>query len=229
MNCIEFRRLISSEPDCQDPGVSAHLSECKTCEGFAAGMHEFDARLRAAMLVDVPADLMAGVERDTLRPRRRTMRWFAVAASVFLVVGLAAGVWLGARSGNLHDAVIAHIYHEPELLVATAEVADAYQMQAVLKRGNVSLKADIGEVTHSSLCLFRGHLVAHVVVRGEQGPVTVLLLPDETVQGPERINEEGFRGTIFPVGTGSIAVVGTADEPTEKIEKQVSQAVEWTI
>ena len=229
MNCIEFRRVVMSEPNRLDADAQAHLDGCELCTRHTAQLREFDAKLLEAMRVGVPDDLAARVSLKVHGAERRRNRWFALAASVVLVAGLASGTWFWLRGGDLHDHVIAHVYHEPELLVHTDQRTPAYDVLPVLNRGNVSLKGDIGEVIHSRLCFFRGNLVAHLVVPGEHGPVTVMLLPDEQVEVPEPVNEEGFRGTIFPVGKGSVAVVGMEEELTEKIEQKFSQAVEWTI
>jgi hypothetical protein len=73
--------------------------------------------------------------------------------------------------------------------------------------------------------------VAHFVVQGEQGPVTVLLLPNEKVNGPERVDEDGFVGTIVPLQIGgSIAVVGEPGETAlEDIQREVAAAVQWRL
>jgi hypothetical protein len=88
----------------------------------------------------------------------------------------------------------------------------------------------VGDVTYAALCPFRGRTVAHFVVRGENGPVTVLLLPHVEVDGPTPIDEEGYSGTLVPMQEGgSIAVVGEPGEPLELIRDRVAAAVRWRV
>ena len=47
-------------------------------------------------------------------------------------------------------------------------------------------------------CLFRGRLVPHFVVRTEQGPFTVMILPEERVRAPEHFQESGYSGMLLP-------------------------------
>ena len=84
----------------------------------------------------------------------------------------------------------------------------------------------VGTVSYVKLCPFRGTMVAHFVVQGSAGPVTVLLLPNEEVSEPVIVDEEGFTGTIVSLETGgSIAVVGNQEEQIEDIKNRVAAAV----
>ena len=147
-----------------------------------------------------------------------------------LAVGAGFAAWQFSGGASLHDEVIAHIYHEPGLLLLGPDAIEpAETVDAVLQRANVSLKRDIGAVAHAGLCYFRGNLVAHLVVAGRDGPVTVLLLPDEHVDRPTPIHEEGFTGTIVPLERGASAIVGTPEADTRPVESRFSEAVEWRI
>jgi hypothetical protein len=85
-------------------------------------------------------------------------------------------------------------------------------------------------VRYAKLCPFRGRMVAHFVVQGEAGPVTVMLLPEEDVTGPVAVDEDGFMGTIAPLAIGgSIAVVGEPGETLEEIQREVAAALRWRL
>jgi hypothetical protein len=193
-------------------------------EAIVANEARFEALLAEAFRVEVPR-----------APPVRS-RWpaaFAVAATLVL----AAGAWLGLRTeapiygvSPLAPDIIAHINHEPRALVVTARSVPQQQLESVLQRGRAGLEAPVGQVSYAKLCPFRGQMVAHFVVQGERGPVTVMLLPDEDVAEATPINEGGFMGTIVPVeGGGSVAIVGQPDEDLEEIRDRLVEAVRWRL
>lgn len=83
--------------------VDRHLAACPACSAEASGAAAFDAALGSAMrAVEVPAGLRdrlfvtASVERGR-RLRRRAYQLTALAASLFLTIGLAAGIFTATR------------------------------------------------------------------------------------------------------------------------------------
>jgi len=201
--------------------------ERKAREAIVADDARFDALLEAAFKVRVPTAPAASA---------RPSRWpavFAIAASMLL----AAGAWFGLRTelprhdhSPLAPELIAHILHEPAALAVTAGTVSREEFDGVLRGGRATLAGPVGHVSYARLCLFRGQFVAHFVVQGEQGPVTVMLLPDENVAAPTPIDEGGFKGMLMPVdGGGSVAIVGQPDESLEEIRDRLLRAVRWNI
>ena len=84
-----------------------------------------------------------------------------------------------------------------------------------------------GLITYAQSCKVNGRDVPHLVIQGERGPVTLLLMPHEMVDGPQSVTGESVNGVILPVGDGSIAIFGGRDEPLERIEKKVLDSVTW--
>ena len=200
-------------------------------EALLSDERRFDALLEAALRV--PVEVSAGGQAAAApRPRPRWPAFAAVAASV----ALAAALWFGRQGRTPTDVaplgaeIIAHILHEPAALAVTAGTVPAPEFDTVLRRGRAVLAEPLGPVSYAKLCPFRGEMVAHFVVPGEKGPVTVMLLPHENVAGPTPIDEEGFTGTIVPLeGGGSAAIVGTPDEDLDMIRDRLLQAVRWRL
>lgn len=227
MNCLEFRNIVGAEPGNRDKAVLAHRLACTACNEHAQRLLAADQRLREAMQVDVPDRLAARVMLRKAFANRRRGPWLAAAATVLLGIGVAS-VFVKQQSDIPLDAeVIEHIHHEPHLLLETDTTVDDARLQKVLFQGGAGLSGEIGELSFAKLCPFRGRLVAHLVMRGENGPITLLLLPNVQVSGPMPVNEEGFEGVILPLESGSVAVVGVTGEPLESVEYRVKQRVYW--
>lgn len=236
MNCIDFRREIGSDPQSQSDDILAHRQECAACARYADEMRSMDGLLGAAMRVEVPDGLtdidalLARAQGGEATANRSRRGWYALAASVLLGIGLVSGLMLGqSRSGGLPSELIAHVLHEPQALRDDLPVLELARVSSVLERGRVALKGDIGDVRYAGLCSFRGRPVPHLVVRGQSGPVTVMLLPDEHVEERTPFDEEGFKGVIVPTGRGSIAIIGEPDELLEPVQQIFSQSVEFSI
>lgn len=195
---------------------------------------KFEDLLERALRIDVPEATRTSVPRR----RPRVLRWAAVAAGVLVAVGLSVRMlqntgYIG--TGDLGRDVVAHIHHEPlaiEVPVMPTEAAvPEAELATVLREAGANLEPMRPVVRYAKLCPFRGEMVAHFVVQGASGPVTVLLLPGEQVGQPLPIDEDGFIGTIAPLAIGgSIAVVGNqGEEALEQIQREVAAAVRWRL
>ena len=192
----------------------------------------FEALLERALRIDVP-------EPGVAAPPVRRSRWplYAVAASVVLAVGVLVTRLDDAAffpSRDLASDVIVHVHHEPMAIEDTPGVVPqpvpSGEFQDVLRSAGVRMTPVQPVVRYAKLCPFRGKMVAHFVVHGSGGPVTVLLLPDEDVPAAIPVEEDGFVGTIVPMEQGgSIAVVGEAGTAVDEIQREVAAAVQWRL
>ena len=153
-------------------------------------------------------------------------RWASLAGSI--AAGVVVGVWLwsGASRAPLGPDVLEHVRGEPAALAAGTR-PDAATVAKVLDRGGIRLRSEAGTVVYASSCRFRGHPVTHLVIQGAAGRLTVLVLRDEQIETPIGFTGQGFSGRIVPAGTGSIAVVSTADADLDRLAGEVRAAVEW--
>ena len=155
--------------------------------------------------------------------------WFAIAATVVLAASISvrmSGVF--ESYGTLADEILAHIDHEPGALrVTDVPVSDDQLARAVPASLGVYERGE-SLITYAQPCVINGNSVPHLVIQGQYGPVTILLMPDEEVAEATPIDGENVKGVILPVGDGSIAIVGDRDEPLEPIKENVLTSVSWT-
>ena len=246
MNCLEFRRHVGAEPSSALAAVATHREECPACAGFQDEMLALDRLLGKAMQIDVvsgtrdamvsgthaataPEAAAVGRVPDTAHARHgavRPRRWLAMAASLVAGVLVATTLWLSYPGPTLAAEVIGHVVSDPGALAAVQPLPEQ-AVNDVLQPSQVRLRPGMGTVTFAMRCEFEGHVVPHLVVQTDRGPVTVLLLLHRSVRAATRIEEGGYSAMVLPAPRGSIAVVGRDVAGIDAIAQQVFESVDW--
>ncbi len=202
---------------------------------------EFERRILAALELPAPAlsmpDLPAiesdNVESDnvTVLPTKKRIGapvWLALAATV--VVAAMLGVRLFDASvtyPSLADEIVAHLEHEPHALRPTDKPVSDRRLARVVDSAVAEFDRERSLITYANTCTINGKAVPHLVIQGERGPVTIILMPDEKIDGAQSLAGRNVNGVILPVGSGSIAIIGEAGERLERIEQDVVSSVTW--
>ena len=241
MNCEQYKEAIAADPSEKFDGGAVHSAECSSCKAFKAEMQALDAKIAAALAIDVPELIMPElpaisvedkvVDLASRRPIKwTTPAWVGLAASVVLatVIGVRM-IGPGAEQGTLAEQVIAHLDHEPQALRVTDVAVSDRKLYSVVRPAIATLDRDLGLISYARTCKINGKEVPHLVVQGERGPVTILLLPEEMVDMPIRLDGQSIEGAIIPVGNGSIAIIGERGERIDEIESRVAETVKWSI
>lgn len=232
MNCENYREAIAQDPSYDD----AHLNDCADCRAFRDEMRALDAKIASALEIDVPALTMPELpEIDTANvtalPRRRftAPQWLAAAATVAAVAVLGFFTIGGDRSyDSLADEIIAHLDHEPYALKVTDVPVEDRRLNQIVPANIATMNHNAGLITYAQSCVINGKEVPHLVLQGQYGPVTILLMPEEMVDGPQSLMGESINGVILPVGDGSIAIIGEDGENLERVERNLRDSVRWS-
>lgn len=237
MNCIEFRRLYTAAPQHAPPAALAHREQCAACAAYAQRLQAFEPTLKNAVETAPPDGLAARILlRQAMHEsrQRRQRRWYAVAAGLVLVVGLTVSIWLPSTPTlSLEQTVLHHIHNELHHLHDRKAVPST-QLSALLATIGTRLTAPaadpqpLGTVHYAGLCDMRRGRGAHLVVQGERGPVTLLVMPGEAIVDRKYVSDRRFNGIIVPVPGGSLAIVGEPEETLETIERRVRAVLRFT-
>jgi hypothetical protein len=228
MKCSEARFALAADPSNVEPAVAAHLDACEPCAAYAGDMSMLDDRLREAMNVAVPAiKLPAGLQvAASAPPRRRVLRQFALAASVAGVALLVGVLWVGVPRQSLASAVVQHMAHEPHAWQRT-ELMSADSVAPVLARSAVRLRDGMPGISYAQSCWFRGRYVPHLIVQTPDGPVTIMVLPDEESEKRVAFAEDGYHGLLVPAQRGSLAVLARDDRDLDAVVNQALAAIAY--
>ena len=235
MNCEDYKKALTADPGFDDE--SGHLDSCVACREYSAEMLALNDRIAAAMALSVPELVMPelpDIETDnvvTLSERRAISKptWFAVAATVLIaaVVGIRM-TGTGVEYGTLNEQLLAHLDHEPAALLPTRTPVSDRQLTRVVPEKLATMNHDAGLITYAMSCRINGNDVPHLVIQGERGPITILLMPHEKVAEASSIDGTNVQGIILPVGDGSIAIIGDRDEQLDKVKQNVLDSVLWS-
>ena len=231
MNCENYRDAITADPSWE--GGEEHLSECAACRKYRDEMRALDHRIAGALELDVPELKMPELDDSnvvSLKPRRvSTPAWFALAATVVIAAFLGFRMFgSDVTYPSLADEIVAHLEHEPYALRVTDKAVSDRRLTRVVPANIATMDHEAGLITYAQTCVINGKKVPHLVIQGKSGPVTVLLMPDETVESAVEIEGESINGVILPVGNGSIAIIGEEEERLDSIQESVMHSVSWS-
>jgi len=233
LTCIDFRRLLLTDPGLADAEFAEHRRSCADCADAVERSARCEWRLRQAVNVEVPENLASRVllkqsfEYQAERPWWRTRRNYALAAGMLLMVGLISlglGSYLEQR--RLSEELLALVDGAPYALAASEPISDR-EISAALEPVGLDLAGDIGNVTYAGRCIARGKLLGHLVVQGDTAPVSVFLIGEQLVTDRATIRSNLYSGILVRQGAGTIAIVSTPGQSLDKIEARIRSAVRW--
>jgi hypothetical protein len=211
-------------------------------------MRALDERIARALAIDVPALRMPELppveagERGVLSFAGARSRRASPLVSLPLLAAIAAGLAVvavlttglpggGVDRQALADQVIAHMDHEQESRQVTSIRVSAETLGNVVNPEVSAMDPNIGLITYAMSCVINGNTVPHLVIQGRAGPVTLILLPDETIDASVPLSGDNVHGVILPVGSGSIAIIGQREDQQDEIDeigRKLAQSMKWS-
>ena len=235
MNCEEYKLAIAADP--AFTAGAEHADDCTDCRAFGDDIRALDSKIAKAMKLSVP-DLVVPELPDldtdnvvSLASRRRvsTPAWFAIAATVLLAAFIGVRMSnVGVPDSSLADQLLAHLDHEVGALRASATPVSDRRLTRVVPANVATMNHDSGLITYAQSCTINGNDVPHLVIQGERGPITILLMPNEAVGEAQSFDGESVHGVIIPIGGDSIAIIGDREEQLDKVKKNVLESVTWS-
>tara|TARA_R110001606_G_scaffold225996_3_gene374075 strand:+ start:1005 stop:1751 length:747 start_codon:yes stop_codon:yes gene_type:complete len=248
MDDLEFRRNAFADPQNQDPDFLAAAQSSPERVALLQQLQALDARVgAAARSVPVPSSLAARLKaleepaaNDAIVAKKsKTSRYIAVAASLVVAIGLIISPGLitarpSASDLKFHDEVIGHVYREVARYDTKREDASIVQINSVLEEAGGHLRSE-ERIKQMHIKFANGCNIAsnskgaHIVLDGEKGSVSVMVVHNSPVTTTFDVNDSRFAGKIIPFGEGNLIIVGEKDEPLDKYQEMISEAFEWSI
>ena len=212
------------------------MSGCNPCREYRDEMMALDLKIVQALSVPVPELVMpelpeAEIENVVALPVRRRfvgVARYAIAATVVIAAFLSFRIFNTPVYPSLAEEILAHLDHEPYSLRITDERVSDRRLSRIVPASVANMNHEAGLITYAQSCVINGRKVPHLVIQGKNGPVTILLMPDEMIDSAVELEGESINGVILPVGSGSIAIIGEEDENLGTIQENVLNSVAWS-
>lgn len=219
MDCEEFKRRLLTDPMDPDPAFRGHARDCRPCAAEAERALAFEAELRRALAAETGEPLP-----ESSGALRHGWRWLLLLGLLPL---LAALVWWGlhlapvpagmARARALAGLAVEHVHSEPDLLdTAGRGAVPVPAARLVLENLGVEPMPRLGAgptLRYAGRCRMGDGDGAHLVMDGERGAVTALVMPVVASTVPTLVRRDGLRALLLPHGRGAVALVGQPGEP----------------
>lgn len=231
MNCLEFRRLMETDPGSKNVELVRHKAECESCAAFAVRGARFSNTLSAAARIDAPENLESRILLRQSFSQSRTLfstkRALALAASILIVAGLVfTGTYLLRSEDPLAQEIFTRI-SQSESSFESKTLLDKQAVAEALAPVGLDLTGELEKVTYAGQSLLGGQLSAHMVIQGEWAPCTVFLIPEVEVASRYTIRRDNMQGVVEPFDGGAVVIVGAPQEVLEPVVERVKTAFRW--
>lgn len=223
MDCSEFRRQLLIDPRAPELARAAQQRVCEDAPARLAEALALEHRIDAALAVAVPDGLaervIAALPAGDVPALAPAHRWWPLALAASLLLAALLGVaWLRtpAGGGGLIADSVAHLSHEPYALTRTETVPPPLVGRMFAEAG-LELDAGALELRYLNRCPLGGRKSVHMVMSGEQGPVTVLFVPGERTERLDtRLEMVAVR--TLPFAGGALVLLAESNRDFDRIE-----------
>jgi hypothetical protein len=236
MDDLLFRRNIYADPKTTDPDVIAAKKLDPAKQKFAQEIDQLDQHIFDALNVSVPEELSEKlILRQSLASHQQQKKSsrikLALAASVAFAVGLTVNHLQFSHAYNsVGDYAIAHTNHEAHYFTNTTEAkVTLASLNKKMASFNGSFTGDLGELMMAEFCRFDGMKSLHLVLKGENSPVNIYIVPDnEHLAFMEKFSNNELNGVVRNFKDSQIIVVGDKQEPLKQWQTKINDNVRWS-
>ena len=229
MNFSEFKRRIGADPWSRDSDILHARNSAPEFEAAAAEVEAFEEKIQAALHIQPPADLLEDIKAISRQPaQRRNWMPLALAASLLIAVGAVSMVWKQSQQWDSVEAYLADHYSiDGAALVAQA--TDIVAEQEIIKI-MASLDASAGQqlsgrVKFIKFCPTPDGRGAHMVVSTDQGPMTIIFMPNTQVTDGELVKFDQMHAFLVNLEHGSAAIIGNQSQAVENMEAVIRESL----
>jgi len=234
MDELEFRRILYADPNCTDAKILAAIASDPKKQQFCKELRQLDKKIQQATQIEIPADLVHKLMlRQTMESHKsskiRNRIQLATAASIAFVIGVSFTMWQQSNLLDLSKQAIAHVRQEGGYALDAQENISLQQVNAKLATFGGEFSEDIGRVYYANFCDFENVRSLHMVLEGENGKVTVFVVPhSDTYLTEGSSSEKGYSSQAIDLKRASIIVVGEEGVNVNGIQERLNQKIHFS-
>lgn len=232
MDELKFRRQAYADPHNQSAEFVQAIKEDPNKAAFIDELNNLDQQIESALNIDVPSDLADKLLlnqqlRQHQGQRKKAAFTIALAASVAFIAGISFTLFrLGPVDLSAH--ALAHVYHEGNALMVNGNVpyqAVNTKLAQLTHLSNAKFTQQPGHVFYSTYCDFQGVKSLHLVMQGEQGKVTLFIVPMENrMQLQDAFADNKLKGLGFKMDNAYMLLVGDNNKDINYVKNEIKQS-----
>jgi hypothetical protein len=234
MDELEFRRTLYADPNSTDEKVLAAIADDPKKQAFYKELKQLDKNMHQASQVKVPDNLVHKlILRQTMQSQKsnkvRNRIQLAMAASVAFVVGVSFTMWQQNNLLDLSKQAIAHVHYEGGYALDAQENISLQQVNAKLAKFGGEFSEDIGRVYYANFCDFENVRSLHMVVEGQNGKVSVFIVPhNDDYQSEGSSHDTKYTSQATDLKRASIIVVGEEGANISNMKEQLNTKIHFS-
>ncbi|PKH04110.1 DUF3379 domain-containing protein [Psychromonas sp. MB-3u-54] len=237
MDDILFRHIAIATPKDKNDEFLRRQRDSAKDKTLVDQAKQFDLELQSVLKVDPPDDMIDKIlleqSFEIENKKNVNQRWhLAIAASVAFIIGISLPLLnnLNNVTQDIGTVALQHMQQEYSFTEKVNEQANLSTVNAKLASYGGLAKDDLGDVLYVNHCRFDGKPGLHMIIQGEQGRITVFVVPDDggLINSPDFHNQH-LKGLTEKLGKVSLVIVGETDEPLEKIQLKLKENIQWQI
>ena len=240
MDDLEFRKSATIDPDNQDPEFLKKKQQSQYNHRFVNDQQTFNQELLETLTIPAPENLTDRIiltqqllqhKQQRLKKRQRQWRnWLtgSVAAAIIITFSVHLLTPATINAAQLAQSVINHVHDDTHALNVRMDVPKS-SIDTMLASYGGKLKGPIGQVSFLGHCIVGGHTGIHMVLNTPQGLVTVILLPNQSINQPSLLTDSQYSGILYPSEKGSIAIIAEHKKSIEDTRQNINQNLNWII
>ena len=240
MDDLEFRKRASIDPNDQSAEFIEKTQQSKYNQRFVKQQLAFERLLSTTLDIDVPENLhdriilsqqLSEHKHHNRKMHKNTYWWLSagLAASLFIALSISLLLPDTMSAKALAQQVATHVHEDTHALDVNMNVPKS-NIDTMLASYGGRLNGPIGHVSFLGRCIVGEHTGIHMVLDTEQGLVTVIILPTQSISQASPLVDNQFNGVVYPSQKGSIAII--ADHSSRAIEEthqRIEQNLNWII
>ena len=230
MNFSEFKKLIGADPLNREPETLRARNSGPEFEAAAEEAEAFEEKLQSALNIQAPSDLLNDIKSITRQaPPSRNWMPLALAASLLIAVGAVGTIWKQSHQWDSVEEYLAdHYSHDGSDLVAKAtDIVDEQDIIKIMASLDASIDRRLaGNIKFITFCPTPEGRGAHIVVSTEQGPMTIIFMPETLVTDGELVTFDQMQALMVSLDHGSAAIIGSQSQTVKSMETVIKKSLQ---
>ncbi|MCF6300233.1 MAG: DUF3379 family protein [Proteobacteria bacterium] len=227
MNYFKFKKILDSDPFSDDADFNVAKDEDFRCRtAYEAAMQQ-EKIFKTALQVPVPSDYKDEIifNQCGLKKQKQNQKYWAIAASFTLIVSFATILWFNNQPGQIENFINNSMMMEPEIYMRDEEIP-ADEIRTLFASLDTDINEKIGKLHFLKICPTPNGLGARMVMINELNqPITILYMPNTSIDEQIEMNMKDFKGKIIALEKGVAAIVGRPHQEFAQIEQNLLNSI----